>query len=831
MASAAFGTVLRHFLLRLGTRSSADSTDTGLLARFAVDRDEAAFAELVQRHGPMVLGVCRRILRDLHDADDVLQATFLVLARKAGALDAQRPLGSWLYTVARNLALEHRASTARRQVREKEAAAMLRTEPPNDLAWREVCEVLDVELARLPEKYRAPLVLCHLQGMTHGSAARELGWPAGSMAKRLQRGQELLRERLTRRGVTLSATALATLIGQNAPAALPPTLVGQISRAAALYAAGQVTAGLVSAQATALAGGALQALAASRWKLAAAVLLATGLAGIGAAVFGHRSPSPETVAAVPERTAQKPGDLDALDPGLRKKLFTVVAFDRGLDRGTPLKDVVDFFGDRYDVPIRLDAEAFAAAGVDNIYECQVTLPRLRLPLATILRLLLRQIEPLDGRVSGYRIENGTLVIAPVLLENRREEQIPPELPPLLFKRVQCDREPYGMSLSEALGVYSQAFGQKLILDRRSFTAVGERDTDKFPLAGRGRDLPAEPCLMDVLELILWQVNGDTWKSYVRVRAGVIEITAAEIGSEPAASLARHREELEEYWSIWKGKLRQDAHLREPILLPKPVDAAPLEDILEFLADRHDMILMVDSRAFEAASIDKVGERNVRLPLQKKAVPVEELVRLFVQPLRGEEYTADCVCRDGYFEVVPLHQRLKDGQALDARHLESLWCDLGTFDAARARLAAQTLVQAPRETLVYLRQYLQPAPFPEPDLSGRARKLLADLESDQFAARQKATEELEKLGEDALPVLRQRLTQKPSLEVSLRVELLVKKLSCPTAKPELVRALRCVRVLEAIGTPEARRLLETMARGEPSALPTLGAKAALERLNR
>jgi hypothetical protein len=388
-----------------------------------------------------------------------------------------------------------------------------------------------------------------------------------------------------------------------------------------------------------------------------------------------------------------------------------------------------------------------------------------------------------------------------------------------------------MSLSEALGLYSQVFGQKLVLDRQAFTAVGERDADKFPLAGRGRDLPAEPCLMEVLELILWQVNGNTWKSYVRARAGVIEITAAEIGSESAAFLARHQEELNDYWSIWKGKLRQDTHLHELILLPKPVDEAPLQDILEFLADRHDMVLIVDRRAFDAADIDKVGERNVRLPPQKKAVPMEELVRLFVQPLRGEEYTADCVCRDGYFEVVPLHRRLKDGQALDDRHLEGLWCDLGTFDSARARLAAQTLLQAPRQALAYMRQHLEPAPFPEPDRSGRARKLLADLESDQFATRQKATEELEKLGEDALPVLRQRLTEKPSLEVSSRVEQLVKKLSCPTAQPELVRALRCVRVLEAIGTPEARKILEKLAGGEPSALPTLGAKAALDRLKR
>jgi RNA polymerase sigma factor (sigma-70 family) len=194
-------------------RPSGDSSDAGLLARFVAARDEAAFGELVLRHGPMVLGVCRRILRNPHDVEDAFQATFLVLTRKAAKLDRQRPLGSWLYTVARNLALDHRASAARRRAQE-EAAAVATIELRDEPAWREVGDVLDAELGRLPEKYRAPLVLCHLQGMTHEAAARELGCPAGSMAKRLSRGQELLRARLAGRGVTLSALGFATLAPQ-----------------------------------------------------------------------------------------------------------------------------------------------------------------------------------------------------------------------------------------------------------------------------------------------------------------------------------------------------------------------------------------------------------------------------------------------------------------------------------------------------------------------------------------------------------------------------------------------------------------------------------------
>ena len=178
-------------------------TDGQLLARFVATRDEPAFAALVRRHGPMVLGVCRRLLPRGPDAEDAFQATFLVLFRRARALDRGGSVANWLYTVAYHVALRARADAARR--RQCERAVPRRDEAPAADVWSDLRPVLDEELTRLPDKYRAPVVLCYLEGKTNEEAGRLLGCPVGTVKGRLSRARDLLRARLARRGVTLSA--------------------------------------------------------------------------------------------------------------------------------------------------------------------------------------------------------------------------------------------------------------------------------------------------------------------------------------------------------------------------------------------------------------------------------------------------------------------------------------------------------------------------------------------------------------------------------------------------------------------------------------------------
>jgi len=224
--------------------SATGSTEGELLERFVTQRDDAAFEAIVARHGPMVLTVCRLLLRDPNDVDDAFQATFLVLVRKAGSLERCDLLGNWLYGVAHRVAVRARAVAARRTARTAaaiEAAQSgvchlpgLETRIPHTSSLEpELDPWLHQEIARLPEKYRVPIVLCYMEGLTHDDAARRLGCPLGTVKGRLARARELLRKRLARRGVTLSAATLATSLScSDAKAAVPAALIQATLRVA-----------------------------------------------------------------------------------------------------------------------------------------------------------------------------------------------------------------------------------------------------------------------------------------------------------------------------------------------------------------------------------------------------------------------------------------------------------------------------------------------------------------------------------------------------------------------------------------------------------------------
>jgi RNA polymerase sigma factor (sigma-70 family) len=175
----------------------AGSPDEELLERFVQRHDEQAFAALVRRHGGMVLGVCRRVLENPQDAEDAFQATFVVLARKARTLTRPKLLASWLYGVAYRTARKARAQAARRSFHERQAGLQAKKEDaPLPEEGREIQALVQTEIQHLPAKYRMPLLLCYLQGLTNEQAARKLGWPGGSMSYRLARGREMLRDRL-----------------------------------------------------------------------------------------------------------------------------------------------------------------------------------------------------------------------------------------------------------------------------------------------------------------------------------------------------------------------------------------------------------------------------------------------------------------------------------------------------------------------------------------------------------------------------------------------------------------------------------------------------------
>ena len=247
----------------------------------------------------MILNVARRVLHNGHDAEDVFQATFLVLLRKAPTLCWQQSVGNWLYEVAYRLALKAKTAAARRSLHEAQASSARASDMPPDLTWRELQTLLDEELHRLPVSFRVPLILCYLEGSTRDEAAQRLGWSLSTLKRRLERGRELLRLRLVRRGLTVSAALLAPMLMQNtAQATLGPSLVHATVRTALQWEAGRALAELVSAPIAALVKGGLRTMFLTKLKVVMTMLVAAGVfAGAGALARQGLSEKPAALPA------------------------------------------------------------------------------------------------------------------------------------------------------------------------------------------------------------------------------------------------------------------------------------------------------------------------------------------------------------------------------------------------------------------------------------------------------------------------------------------------------------------------------------------------------
>jgi RNA polymerase sigma factor (sigma-70 family) len=230
--------VIRHLRNVARPHEGAQGGDAELLERFIAHRDDGAFAVLVRRHGPMVLGVCRRVLGNEVDAEDAFQATFLILVRKATAIVPRTQVGPWLHGVAHKTALKAKAMNSRRRVKEREAGAARGRDAPDD-TWASLLEILDAELNALPEKYRAPIVLCDLEGLSYREAAARLRCPQGTLSGRLTRARALLARRVACRGTPVSTAALAALLARDASACVPPSLTARAVRAGTALAAGK----------------------------------------------------------------------------------------------------------------------------------------------------------------------------------------------------------------------------------------------------------------------------------------------------------------------------------------------------------------------------------------------------------------------------------------------------------------------------------------------------------------------------------------------------------------------------------------------------------------
>src|SRR5262245_1659955 len=308
MAGGKLDTVVRQIRQLAGGAAVRKLGDRQLLEFFAQRHDEVAFAELVRRHGTLVWKVCRHVPHHDQDAEDAFQATFLALALKAGSVRNQTAAG-WLHGAAFRSAMQIKRQAARRRHHEQQATVMPRRESQSELAWQELQAVLDEEVQRLPEKYRTPFVHCCLEGKSKAEAAQELGWKEGTVSGRLAQARKQLQERLSRRGVSLSAVLAGVVVAQGATGATVPGAVVQATVGAALaVAAARSATGVASATVAAAVKEATKAIWLTRCKLTTVLVLAVGAVARAGMVGmsgmskerGSETPPAAKAAAVPK---------------------------------------------------------------------------------------------------------------------------------------------------------------------------------------------------------------------------------------------------------------------------------------------------------------------------------------------------------------------------------------------------------------------------------------------------------------------------------------------------------------------------------------------------
>jgi RNA polymerase sigma factor (sigma-70 family) len=337
MATASAQAILRHIRALVSTQQVEQLPDQQLLQRYTSQHEEAAFETLVRRHGPLVLGVCRRVLHNLHDAEDAFQATFLILARKADSIHKQQSLGSWLYQVAYHAAFKAKVRDENRAKRERQVLQREAADPLAEVTGRELFTVLDDELQRLPERWRAPLVLCYLQGKACNEAARSLGWSLRTFKRRLSQARERLRGRLGRRGFAVPVALLTAGLTPTARAAVPVRLTATTIQTAL----GGMTQ--AAAPVAALVTGGLHAMNMTRMKLLTALLLILSLLGAGLGLLTHQALAQKgpgdtpPVAGTAKGKDQAPAEQK--EPGKKEDLIVAGKVVNADDKPIPGADV------------------------------------------------------------------------------------------------------------------------------------------------------------------------------------------------------------------------------------------------------------------------------------------------------------------------------------------------------------------------------------------------------------------------------------------------------------------------------------------------------------
>jgi RNA polymerase sigma factor (sigma-70 family) len=786
MGRAELGGIVRQVCRLVGTPDRPEWSDEQLLQRFLIDRDESAFRLLVERHGRMVLGVCRNVLRQHQDAEDAFQATFLILARNAAAIRKGTALASFLHGVAYRTSLKARRQRDKRRWHERRAAPRITagSSPDMDGALRELQEILTEEVNRLPDKYRGPFVLCCLEGKSRQEAAAQLGWKEGTVSGRLAEARQRLRQRLARRGIALSAALCAADLSRTAAAAsVSPRLMNATIRGALSFGAGDA---VTAAEVARLAKGVIHDMAPTTLKITTAALLAISLA-VGAGLLACQALSGKPVEG---QSPPSPPGPEKTDREVRKEPTPVERF-RQMGEAVALEfspDGTTLAAYTYGSPCHL--KLWSAITGESLGQVEVSgqgvnsRPFAFSPDGKVVAVVdlsgprVHCCDPATGKVVRTLPLPEPGGVGPVLLRyspdgKRTAVAVTADKVLLLdsimgkclqevgghgFTIFSMDFSPDGKTL--ALGTWGPSLQWWDVATGKRLLGIEQKPDDRIPAslaysrdgtwvaAGRGNRVTL--------------CDAATGRERQRLEAPMRLVTGLACLPDGNRVVSAGRDGKVRVWDLRTGTVRWE---------------------LDGAAEGRSLAVSADGRAVALGTVDHAIVWDL--------------------PFTGDD-------------------TLPEEKAVAAAHLERSWSDLAK-DAPEAHQALRTLRSAPGMAVTILRSRLRPAAMPDADTTRRVRGLLRQLDGDSFADRESATRALEELGPGAEPLLRGALAGRPSPEARRRLEQVLKVL-----EQKSLRDWRAVKLLEHIGTPPAREWLDQLAHGADTRL-TREATAAAGRL--